>query len=162
MRRLGVLIGTFIAGVAAALLALYLWLETPHEMVAVDPNDIADALALVVRPSLSRFSAGAVIYVKSGLGPVLTLKLQHDYPTLEFRPWASRPEDLGCKSYAPHALAVSPCERNDFIKTEVLPFPSLPTRALAVSTQTYNTDGQYVLFKVLGCWRVILERTFAR
>jgi len=137
MPRVGVLIGTFVAGVAAAL-ALR---AAPG---IVEANDVADALAAVADPSLARFPNGSVVYVKALAGPGLCEKLQSKHPSLRFKSFSERPEDNGCKPNG-NLIPTAPCERDDFVKLEVLSAPT--PRTMLVAFGTSNTFGQVLLLK---------------
>ena len=155
MPRVGVLIGTFVAGVAAALLALYAALRAAPGIVEAD--DAVDALAAVADPSLARFPNGSVVYVKALAGPGLFEKLQAKHPSLRFKSFSERPEDNGCKPNG-NLIATAPCERNDFVKLEVLSAPTPKTMLVAFGTS--NTFGQVLLLKFWGRWRVLVDRSF--
>jgi hypothetical protein len=155
MFRASALIGAFIAGGAAALLALYVALRTAPGAIMAD--DMMDAMVVVADAPLSRFPRGSVVYVKSSVGPMLLEKLQPKYPSLKLMSYSARPEDNGCKAEQ-SSLAAAPCERDDFVKLEVL---SSPTRgSMLVAVGTSNTFGQSLLLKLLGRWRVIVDRSY--
>ena len=155
MPRAGVLIGTFVAGVATALLALYVALCTAPGIV--EANDVADALAVVAGPSLARFRTGSVVYVKALAGPDLFGKLQSTHPSLRFKSFSERPEDKGCESTG-DSVPMAPCERDDFVKLEVLVAPT--PRTMLVAFGTSNTYGQVLLVKLWGRWRMLVDRSF--
>jgi hypothetical protein len=155
MVRVGVLVGAFIAGAVAAAMALYVALYTASGVIMAD--DMVDALVIVSDRSLSRFPRGSVVYVKSSVSPLLLEKLQPKYPALTLKSYSERPEDDDCK--ADRGGPVAPCARADFVKLEVLSAPTLGTMLVAVGTS--NTFGQALLLKLLGRWRVIVERSYA-
>lgn len=155
MFRASTLVGTFIAGSAAALLALYVALRTAPGVIMID--DMVDAMAVVADAPLSRFPRGSVVYVKSSVGPVLLERLQPKYPSLKLTSYSARPEDNGCKVER-NSLATAPCERDDFVKLEVL--SSLTSGSMLVAVGTSNTFGQLLLLKLFGKWRVIVDRSY--
>jgi hypothetical protein len=155
MVRVGVLIGAFVAGVATALLALYVALRAAPGIV--EANEVADALAVAADPSLARFPNGSVVYVKALAGPSLFEKLQSKHPSLRFKSFSERPEDNGCKPNG-HSIPNTPCERNDFVKLEVLSAPTAATMLVAFGTS--NTFGQVLLLKFWGRWRVLVNRAY--
>jgi hypothetical protein len=140
MLRVGVLVGVFIAGAVAAVMALYLALCTAPGVIMAD--DIVDALVVVANRSLSRFPRGTVVYVKSSVGPLLFEKLQPKYPALTLKSYSERPEG----------------PRDDFIKLEVLSSPTRGTMLVAFGTS--DAFGQLLLLKFLGKWRVIVDRSY--
>jgi hypothetical protein len=93
--------------------------------------------------------------VKSALGPVLLDALRPRYPSLTLRPYAERPPD-DCA--AAHASSTS-CERDDFLKLEVLSAPTRGTLLVAVGTASHF--GQVLLVSALGRWHVLIERWYA-
>jgi hypothetical protein len=139
MIRVGVLVGAFIAGAVAAAVALYVALCTAPGVIMAD--DIVDALVVVSNAPLSGFSPGSVVYVKSSVGPLLFEKLQPKYPALTLKSYSERPESA----------------RADFVKLEVLSAPTRGTMLVAVGTS--NAFGQLLLVKLLGKWRVIVDRS---
>jgi hypothetical protein len=155
MSRASALAGAFIAGGAAALLALYVALRMAPGVIMAD--DMVDAMMVVADAPLSRFPRGSIVYLKSSVGPMLLEKLRPKYPTLKLVSYSARPEDSGCVSDG-SSLSKAPCERDDFIKLEVL---SSPTRgSMLVAVGTSKTFGQLLLLKVLGKWRVIVDRSY--
>ena len=154
MVRAGVLIVAFIAGVATAMLALYVALHAAPAVIMVD--DMGDALAAAAEPSLSRFPGGSVIYVKSSLGENFLERLQSSHRSLKLMPFSARPENKGCNPDE-DAIPVAPCERDDFIKLEVLAAPT--PRTMLVTFATSNTFGQVLLLKFWGRWQVLVDRT---
>jgi hypothetical protein len=120
-------------------------------------DDMVDALTAVANDPLSNFSKGSVVYVKSSVGPILLEKLQATHPSLRLISYSERPADDAC---APHgnSIATGPCERNDFLKLEVLSAPTRGTMLVAVGTA--NTFGQVLLLKLLGRWRVLVKRSY--
>lgn len=155
MFRASALIGAFIAGGAAALLALYVALRTGPGVIMA--NDMVEAMVVVAHAPLSRFPRGSLVYVKNSVGPMLLEKLQSEYPSLKLMSYSARPEDNGCKSDR-GAIVMGACERDDFVKLEVLSSPTRGTMLVAVGT--YNTFGQVLLLKLLGKWRVVVDRSY--
>jgi len=155
MSRTSALVGAFIAGGAAALLALYIALRMAPGVIMAD--DMVDAMMVVADAPLSRFPHGSIVYVKSSVGPMLLEKLQPKYPPLKLMSYSARPEDSGCVADR-SSLSKAACERDDFIKLEVLSSPTRRSMLLAVGTS--KTFGQLLLVKVLGEWRVIVERSY--
>ena len=100
---------------------------------------------------------GAWILGRNMFGPVLLEKLQPKYPSLRLMSYSARPEDNGCKADR-SSLATTPCERDDFVKLEVLSSPTRGTMLVAVGTST--RFGQLLLLKLLGRWRVIVDRSY--
>jgi len=153
--RAAVPIGAFVAGIAIALLALYVALRTAPGVIMAD--DMVDALTVVANDSLSNFSKGSVVYVKSSVGPALLEKLQATHPWLRLISYSERPADNGCAPGG-NLIPTAPCERNDFLKLEVLSAPTRGTMLVAVGTS--NTFGQVLLLKLLGRWRVLVKRSY--
>jgi len=145
-------VGAFTAGAASTLLVLYLMFRAAPGVIMAD--DMVGALAVAADRSLSQFPRGSVVYVKSTVGAMLldTLRLQH--PTLTLRPYSERPADL-C---AGQDARFSDCERDDFLKLEVLSSPTRGTLLIALGTS--RVFGQMILINVLGRWRVLAERTY--
>jgi hypothetical protein len=150
--RLVVAIIAFAAGGALALIALCVAFRAAPGVIMAD--DMVNALAAAADRPLRRFPRGAVVYVKSSVGPTLLETLQPRYPSLGLRPYAERPNDK-CAEREPGA----PCERDDFLKLEVLSAPTRGTLLVAVGTS--STFGQVLLVSVLGHWRVLIERWYA-
>ena len=155
MARAVVLIGVFVAGVAAALLALYVALSTAPDVVLA--ADMMDPLTVVADGSLQRFPSGSVVYVKSPIGPVLLDKLQSTHQSLKLMSFSARPEDHGCAAER-NSIPSVPCERDDFLKLEALSSPT--RRTMLVAFHTSNTFGQVLLLKFWGRWRVLVNRSY--
>ena len=155
MVRVGVLIGVFITGVATALLALYVALRAAPGVIMAD--DMADALTVVADLSLSRFPGGSVVYVKSSLGVILLERLQSSHRSLKVMPFSARPDDSGCAPN-PNSTPLVSCERDDFLKLEVL--SSITPRTMLVAVGTSSTFGQILLLKLWGRWRVLVNRSY--
>ena len=152
-RRVGLALIAFLVGAATALLALGVAFRTAPGVILAD--DMLSALVAAAERPLLRFPHGAVVYVKSAVGPALLETLRPRYPALTLRPYAERPAD-NCPDRDPPS---TPCERDDFLKLEVL---SAPTRAtLLVAVGTSRTFGQVLLVSVLGHWRVLIGRYYA-
>jgi len=156
MVRAAVLITVFIAGIATGLLALYLALRTAPGVILAE--DMVDTLTVVADGSLPRFPSGSVVYVKSPLGPVLLQKLQATHGSLKLVSFAARPEEEACAA-ARNTTPTVPCERDDFLKLEVLASPTWHTMLIAVGTS--STFGQVLLVKIWGRWRVLVNRSYA-
>lgn len=152
MSRLNIALLAFIAGIAAALLALGVAFRTTPGVIMAD--DMAGALEAAAAQPLSRFPARSVIYVKSSLGPVLLERLAPRHPALTLRPYAERPPD----NCAEHDPPTRRCERDDFVKLEVLSAPTSGTLLVAVGTS--RAFGQSLLVKVLGQWHVLIDRSY--
>jgi hypothetical protein len=152
MSRLSIGLLSFVAGIAAALLALGVAFRVTPGIIMAD--DMAGALVAAAAQPLSRFPRGSVIYVKSSLGPVLLDNLAVRHPALRLRPYAERPPD-DCAERDPPA---HPCERDDFVKLEVLSSPTSGTLLVAVGTS--RAFGQSLLIKVLGQWHVLVGRSY--
>jgi hypothetical protein len=155
MPRAAALIGAFIAGIAAAALALYVSLQAAPGVIMAD--DMADALAAAAEPYLSRFPAGSVVYVKSSLGAAFLERLQAGHSTLRLMPFSARPQDSGCGP-GRSAIPAAPCDRNDFLKLEVL--SSLTPGTMLVAIGTSNTYGQALLLRLWSRWRVLVHRSY--
>jgi len=152
-RPIALAVIAFLAGGAAALIALAVAFRAAPGVILAD--DMVSALVAAAERPLRQFPRGAVVYVKSAVGPVLLDTLRPRYPTLSLRPYGERPAD-DCAARDPPS---APCERDDFLKLEVL---SAPTRAtLLVAVGTSRTFGQVVVVSVLGQWRVLIERWYA-
>ena len=152
MSRLNIALLAFVAGIAAALLALAVAFRTTPGVIMAD--DMAGALEAAAARPLSRFPSGSVIYVKSALGPVLFEKLAPGHPALTLRPYAERPPD----SCAQHDPPTHRCERDDFVKLEVLSAPTSGTLLVAVGTS--RAFGQSLLVRILGQWHVLIDRSY--
>jgi hypothetical protein len=143
----------FVAGAATLWMALGVAFRTAPGVILAD--DMVSALVAAAERPLLRFPRGAVVYVKSAVGPVLLDTLRSRHPSLSLRPYAQRPPD-DCADRDPPS---APCERDDFIKLEVL---SAPTRGtLLVAIGTARTFGQVILVSAFGRWRVLNERWYA-
>jgi hypothetical protein len=154
MSRLGILVSAFLAGVAAALLALYVALRTAPGVIMAD--DMVDALLAVADTPLREFPRDSIVYVQSPVGEVLLEKLQPRYPFLRLMSYSARPEENGCET-APDARRVT-CKHDDFVKLEVLSSPTRGTMLVAVGTG--RAFGQVLLLRFLGRWRVIVYRSY--
>jgi hypothetical protein len=155
MARAVVPISAFVAGAATALLTLYVALSTAPGVIMAD--DMVDALTVVANGSLSHFSKGSVVYVKSSVGTSLIDKLQASHPSLRLMSFSERPADNGCAAGA-SSNPMAQCERNDFLKLEALSAPTRGTMLVAVGTS--STFGQVLLLKLWGRWRVLMQRTY--
>jgi hypothetical protein len=145
--RFGILIASFVAGVAAALLAIYVALRFAPDTIMAD--DMVDALAVAADAPLSQFTPGSAVYIKTDIGPALLDKLAPRYPSLHLLLYSLRPEESGC---APSQAV--PCQRNDFLKLEVLTAPT--PRTMLVAFGTSRTFGQVLLLKFGGHWRIVV------
>jgi len=145
--RFGILIASFVAGVAAALLAIYVALRFAPDTIMAD--DMVDALAVAADAPLSQFTPGSAVYIKTDIGPALLEKLAPRYPSLRLLLYSLRPEESGC---APAQTV--PCQRNDFLKLEVLTAPT--HRTMLVAFGTSRTFGQVLLLKFGGHWRIVV------
>jgi hypothetical protein len=143
----------FLAGAAAALLAFGVAFRTAPGVILAD--DMVSAQVAAAERPLQRFPRGAVVYVKSAVGPLVLDTLRPRYPALNLRPYAERPADNCAERDPPSA----PCERDDFLKLEVLSAPTRGTLLVAVGTS--STFGQVLLVSVLGRWHVVIERWYA-
>ena len=94
MARFGILIASFVAGVAAALLAIYVALRFAPDTIMAD--DMVDALAVAADAPLSQFTPGSAVYIKTDIGPALLEKLAPRYPSLRLLLYSLRPEESGC------------------------------------------------------------------
>jgi hypothetical protein len=135
------------------LLTLYVMFRAAPGVILVD--DMAGALVIAVDRPLSRFPRGSVVYVKSAVGPMFLQTLRLKHPSLTLRPYSERTEDR-CADRDP---PVSGCERDDYLKLEVLSSPTRGTLLIAIGTS--RTFGQMVLVNLLGHWCVLVERTYA-
>lgn len=153
MIRAGVVVSAFAAGAATAMLALYIALRTAPGVIMTD--DMLEVLTVVADAPLSRFPSGSVVYVKSDLGPLLLERLRLKHPSLRLMPYSERPED-DCIA---RERGSASCQRDDFVKLEVLSSPARATMLVAVGTS--RTFGQVLVFQFLGRWRVLIDRTYA-
>jgi hypothetical protein len=151
--RAAIAVTAFVAGAATALLALYVMFRAAPGVILVD--DMAGALVIAADRPLSRFPRGSVVYVKSAVGPMFLQTLRLKHPSLTLRPYSERSEDH-CADRDP---PVSGCERDDYLKLEVLSSPTRGTLLIAIGTS--RTFGQMLLVNLLGHWCVIVERTYA-
>jgi hypothetical protein len=143
----------FVVGAATVLVALAVAFRTAPGVILAD--DMVGALVAAAERPLLRFPRGAVVYVKSAVGPLLLETLRPRHPSLSLRPYAERPPDSCADRDPPSAQ----CERDDFVKLEVLSAPTPGTLLVAVGTS--KTFGQVLLVSVLGHWRVLIERWYA-
>jgi len=143
----------FLAGGATVLIALAVAFRTAPGVILAD--DMVSAQVAAAERPLLRFPRGALVYVKSAVGPVLLETLRPRYPALDLRPYSERPAD-NCAARGP---GDTPCERDDFLKLEVLSAPTRGTLLVAVGTS--RIFGQVLLVSVLGHWRVLIERWYA-
>jgi hypothetical protein len=142
----------FATGMATVLLALSLMFHTAPGVILAD--DMVPALSVAADRPLKHFLPGSVVYVKSALGPMFLEALRSRHPSLTLRPYSERTEDA-CADRDP---ARSSCERDDYLKLEVL---SAPTRgSLLIATGTSKAFGQAILIDVVGHWCVLMERTY--
>jgi hypothetical protein len=142
----------FAAGMAAVLLALSLMFHTAPGVIFAD--DMLPALSAAADRPLKHFPPGSLVYVKSALGPMLLETLHSRHPSLTLRPYSERMEGACADRGARH----SDCERDDYLKLEVL---SSPTRgSLLIAMGTSKAFGQVLLINVLGHWWVLMERTY--
>jgi hypothetical protein len=155
MVRAAVPTSAFIAGVATALLALYVALLTAPGVIMAD--DMVEALTVVADGSLSHFPKGSVIYIKSSVGTALLENLQATHPSLLLMSFSARPGASGCAERG-KSIPMAPCERDDFLKLEALSAPTSGTMLVAVGTS--NTFGQVLLLRFFGRWRVLVKRTY--
>jgi hypothetical protein len=143
----------FVTGAATVLVALAVAFRTAPGVILAD--DMVNAQVVAAERPLLRFPRGAVVYIKSAVGPLLLESLRPRYPSLSLRPYAERPPDRCADRDRPSV----PCERDDFLKLEVLSAPTRGTLLVAVGTS--RTFGQLLLVSVLGHWRVLIERWYA-
>jgi hypothetical protein len=148
--RLALLV--FIAGGAVALLALGAAFRTAPGVILAD--DMLSALVAAAERPLLRFPRGTDVYVRSPVGPMLLDSLRPRHPALNLRPYGERPAD-DCAERGPPG---TPCERDDFLKLEVLSAPTRGTLLVAVGTS--RTFGQVLLVSILGHWHVLIERWY--
>jgi len=142
----------FAAGMATVLLALSLMFHTTPGVILAD--DMLPALSVAADRPLKHFPPGSRVYVKSALGPMFLEALRSRYPSLTLRPYSERTE-RPCADGDP---ALSSCERDDYLKLEVL---SAPTRgSLLIAMGTSKAFGQMLLIHLLGHWCVLMERTY--
>jgi len=156
MARAAALTGAFVAGIGTALLALYLALSTAPGMILAD--DVVEALTVVANESLRQFPSGSVVYVKSSAGPGFLERLQSTHSSLELRSFSVRPPDNDCTSDRGSTVAAA-CERDDFLKLEVLSSPTRRTMLVAVGTS--RTFGQVLLIKLWSRWHVLVHRWYS-
>jgi hypothetical protein len=151
--RIALAVIAFLAGGAAVLAALLVAFHSAPGVILAD--DMVSALVAAAQRPLQRFPPGAVVYVKSAVGPAVLESLQRQHPSLTLRPYAERPPQ-SCAERDPPGAG---CERDDFLKLEVV---SAPTRAtLLVAVGTARTFGEVLVVNVLGHWRVLTERWYA-
>ena len=151
--RIRLAVIAFLAGGATVLIALGVAFHTAPGVILAD--DMVGALVAAAERPLLRFPRGATVYVKSAVGPVLLETLRPRYPALVLRPYAARPADDCPASDRPGTS----CERDDFLKLEVLSAPTRGTLLVAVGTS--RTYGEVLLVSVLGHWRVLIGRWYA-
>ena len=142
----------FAAGMATVLLALSLMFHTAPGVILAD--DMLPALAVAADRPLKHFPPGSLVYVKSALGPMFLETLHSRHPSLTLRPYSERVAE----ACADRGAALSNCERDDYLKLEVL---SSPTRgSLLIAMGTSKAFGQMLLIHLLGHWCVLMERTY--
>jgi len=151
--RVRVAVIAFLAGSAAALIALGVAFRTAPGVILAD--DMVSALVAAAERPLLQFPRGGVVYVKSAVGPMLLDALRPRHPALSLRPYPERPA-LNC---AERDAPGTPCERDDYLKLEILSAPTRGTLLVAVGTS--RTFGQVLLVSVLGDWHVLIERWYA-
>jgi hypothetical protein len=150
--RVSTAIVAFAAGMATVLLALSLMFHTAPGVILAD--DVLPALSVAAERPLKHFPPGSLVYVKSALGPMFLEALRSGHPSLTLRPFSERTEQT-CADRDP---ALSSCERDDYLKLEVL---SSPTRgSLLIAMGTSKAFGQMLLINLLGHWCVLMERTY--
>jgi hypothetical protein len=150
--RASTAIVAFAAGMATVLLALSLMFHTAPGVIMAD--DMLPALSVAADRPLKHFPPGSLVYVKSALGPMFLEALRSGHPSLTLRPYSERTE----QTCADRAAALSSCERDDYLKLEVL---SVPTRgSLLIAMGTSKAFGQMLLINLLGHWYVLMERTY--
>ncbi|HEY2340505.1 MAG TPA: hypothetical protein VGH75_08250 [Steroidobacteraceae bacterium] len=138
---------------ATVLLALSLMFHTAPGVILAE--DMLPALSVAADRPLKHFPPGSLIYVKSALGPMFLEALRSRHPSLTLRPYSERMEQT-CADRDP---PLSGCERDDYLKLEVL---SSPTRgSLLVAMGTSKAFGQMLLINLLGHWCVLMERTYS-
>ena len=142
----------FVAGAASVLVALAAAFHMAPGVILAD--DMVSAMVAAAERPLLRFPRGAVVYVKSAVGPALIETLRTRYPSLSLRPYEVRPPDSCAARDRPGA-----CEHDDFVKLEVLSAPTRGTLLVAVGTS--KTFGQVLLVSVRGHWYVLIERWYA-
>jgi len=155
MVRLGVVAGAFAAGAITVLLALYVALRMAPGVITA--NDMMEALVVVADPPLARFPNGSVVYVQSAVGPMLLERLHVRHPTLRLLSFAARPEEHGCQDDR-SSVSSGECQRDDFVKLEVLSSPTPRTMLVAIGTS--RTFGQVLLLNIGGRWRVLVDRRY--
>ena len=151
--RAAIALSAFITGAATVLLALYVMVRAAPGVIMAD--DMVDASVIAADRPLSRYPRGSVVYVKSSVGPMLLEALRHKHPALTLRPYSERAENR-CHDPDPPSSA---CERDDYLKLEVLSAPTRGTLLIAIGTS--NTFGQMLLIDVFGHWHVLIERSYA-
>jgi hypothetical protein len=151
--RVGIAVIAFIAGGATALIALAVAFRATPGVIMAD--DMVNALAVAADRPLSQFMSGSVVYVKSAVGPMLLETLRHGHPSLSLRPYSERPDDHCGERDSPNAR----CERDDYLKLEVLSSPTRGTLLVAVATS--RAFGQVILLGIFGHWHVLIERSYA-
>jgi hypothetical protein len=150
--RASTAIVAFAAGMATVLLALSLMFHTAPGVILAD--DMLPALSVAADRPLKHFPPGSLVYVKSALGPMFLEALRSGHPSLTLRPFSERTE----RTCADRDPALSSCERDDYLKLEVL---SSPTRgSLLIAMGTSKAFGQMLLINLLGHWCVLMERTY--
>jgi hypothetical protein len=154
--RAGVVLGAFLGGVAATLLALYIALCTAPGVIMAD--DMVGAMLVASAAPLAHFPRASVVYVKSPLGPLLLEKLQREHPSLRLMSYSERPDEAGCGGDG-GAAPGERCARDDFVKLEILTAPVRGT--MWIATATSNTFGQLLLVKMFGHWWVVVDRSYA-
>jgi hypothetical protein len=143
----------FAAGMATVLLAFSLMFHTAPGVILAD--DMLPALSAAADRPLKHFPPGSLVYVKSALGPMLLETLHSRHPYLTLRPYSERME----ATCADRGASLSDCERDDYLKLEVL---SSPTRgSLLIAMATSKAFGQMLVVDILGHWWVLMERTYS-
>jgi hypothetical protein len=143
----------FVAGAATVLMALAVAFRTAPGVILAD--DMVSALVVAADRPLSQFTRGSVVYLKSPVGPMLLDTLRRGHPALNLRPYSERPDDR-CAARDP---PTAPCERDDFLKLEVVSAPTRGTLLVAVGTS--RAFGQVLLLSAFGHWYVLIERSYA-
>ena len=143
----------FVAGAATVLMALAVAFRTAPGVILAD--DMVSALVVAADRPLSQFTRGSVVYLKSPVGPMLLDTLRRGHPALNLRPYSERPDDR-CAARDP---PTAPCERDDFLKLEVVSAPTRGTLLVAVGTS--RAFGQVLLLSAFGHWYELIERSYA-
>lgn len=149
----GQLVLPFLAGSGATLLLF--WLSIRADPYFMDGPEVSSVThAVIVELLANQMPVGSErLYLDAYLEKDEMQDLRRIYPSLQILPWSERPKDVGCESDMPDVIVLAPCQRDDFLKVDVVSFPLWRTAIVGVGT--FNSGGQLFMINALGRWRII-------